>query len=149
MSRTDRSLSVLRTPVIIAPLLLALGGCAAVPIAELASSGAGNAGMMTAMQKFVPGLAPGQAGPCAASTDTTGANTTGGDGVRGCGTPPQQQTAASKTPAATPAMGPTTACDQNKTATAAAGCDTGGVGAIVQGLAGSLQKLSPSSLFSR
>ena len=143
MSRTNRSPPVLRAAMMTAPLLLALGGCAVVPIAELAASGAGNQGMTQmagAIEKFVPGLGNGQTGSCAPGT--VGA-------ASGCGPAAQQPVVATKTPVAAATDGQTSACGApNVPGTSVAGCDAGGMGTMVHGLAGSLEKLVPGSLFS-
>ena len=67
MYRTNRSFAVLRAAVVAAPLLLAMGGCAVVPLAELASSEAGRAGMQSALHSFLPATAPDAATPCEAA----------------------------------------------------------------------------------
>lgn len=143
MSRTNRSSPVLRAAMMTAPLLLALGGCAAVPIAEFAASGAGNQGMAQGMTgaigKFMPGLANGQTEPCTRGT---------ADAASGCGPAAQQPVLATKTPVAAATDGQTTACGANDSSTSVAGCDAGGMGTMVHGLAGSLEKLVPGSLFS-
>jgi len=93
--------------------------------------------MASAIQKFVPDFAKEQTKPCAAGTT---------DATSGCGSAVPRQEAASKTPVVATTTGQTPQCNQNNAGMAAAGCDAGGMGMMMQGLAGTLVKLAPGSL---
>jgi hypothetical protein len=181
MPLADRSLARLRAPAVVAPLLLllaplllALGGCVAVPMMELAAMptsrptvacGPGNPdcpaggtdpggmvsgglGLAVSLARLVPPMRP---GPCAHGP-------LGGPGP-GCeGAPPPGVVhangmpklpagiPAAEAPAGVPAAAPAN-CSVTAQGSGNPGCNGAGGGSMIEGLAGSLQKFSPAGLF--
>lgn len=145
MFLAHRTLRNLRTPALAVPLMLALGGCAAAPLMELAASGSGTSGLASSglassglanvIRQAVPGMPGNTATPCAAGTAAT---------TTGCSDRPYQAAATqATTDAAADAQAP--ACGQDNAGTTGAGCGPSGTPTLLQNLTGSLQKLVTGS----
>jgi hypothetical protein len=175
MTPANRLLARLRAPVIVAPLLLALGGCVAAPLMELATMPMGipraacgpdhpgcardgmqpgGLGLAVALGKLLPPMEPAPCGP----------GPLDGPGVRCEGMPPHGMMHANPIPppglpeaatsspdlpasAAVRAATPAASCSSAASDTGMSGCSPTGMSGITQGLVGSLQKFSPMGLF--
>jgi len=118
MSRQER-LFRRRIPALVVPVLFSLGGCAAVPLIELAAASSNGNGIANMMQQFVPNSGGAQSGQADAQRVSA-------------------QDAANQDPN----------CPDGSSGTSSAACNRTGRGSAVQTIAGSLQKLVPGSLFS-
>lgn len=134
MIRRHSSHAVPHSLLVVIPLLLGVGGCVAAPAIGLATSGGGNASIASAMQHLIPAMA---IAPCAGgATEATGC---AGDAQHTAKANPE-------------AMEQASACPQDTPTASRSDCNGSGSGSgsgmnmVMQGLAGSLQKLAPSGL---
>ncbi|HUB50135.1 MAG TPA: hypothetical protein VMB73_34625 [Acetobacteraceae bacterium] len=129
----------LRTVALAVFVTLALGGCVAAPLMEVAASGSGNLGLGNMIRQAVPGLTGNATQPCAAGSVATSTGCSEGAHYAAA-------TQATTDAAAADAQGP--ACGQDNPGTSGAGCGTAGTPSLLQNLTGSLQRLVPVSAFS-
>jgi hypothetical protein len=187
MSPRDRSFAIPPLLAIALPGLLALGGCVAAPLVQLAAMQGGQpsapcasgsvacntgssesmlSGLAGTMQKFVPGAAATQPGPCAAGMPGCAAPAASTNNPEPTGT--QSPVAFRKSPApASPKTPELASSSQKVAATAPAaqttlgapatpcaagstepGCNQGAMATMTQGLATSFQKFLPVSFMS-
>jgi len=140
MPLAHQSVRYLRTRVLAFPLLLALCGCAAAPLVEAAASGSGNSGLASMIKQVVPGMGGDTTSPCTARPAAPGND---------CGESTHHVATSQATTEQVAADTQSPACDQNISDTSNSGCVQGNAAALLQGLAGSLQKLVPGSSLPR
>jgi hypothetical protein len=139
MLLAHRTLRNLRTAALGMSVTLALGGCVAAPLMEVAASGSGNLGLANMIRQAVPGLPGNTTQPCAAGSVATST---------GCVERPHDAAATQATTDAAASDAQAPACGQGNPGTSGAGCGAASMPSLLQNLTGSLQKLVPGSSLS-